>query len=147
MAATTTTIAGFRRELVDLISTTLPTVQVEYGAPVSARSEVVYLGATVPSDHQQAGLKDGRRHRREDYTTLLRIEVASKVDYPENEARCVEIAAAIESALANDHTLGGAVPGVLWVVVTEMTMASAIGPQKTPITTIEMILNTKADLR
>lgn len=147
MTATTTTIAALRRELIDRISSVADVSQVSYGAPQTQQSECIYLGATVPSTHEQTALKDGRRNRTESYTTLVRIEISSQPDYPESERRCVEVAAAIESDLADDHGLSGAVDGLAWVVVREITMASAVGAHGNAMTTIEMILDAKAILR
>jgi len=147
MTATTTTIAAFRQALVDMIATVVTVNQVDYGAPAVQQGECVYLGATVPSTHEQRALKADRRRRTEDYTTLVRVEISSQVDYPQSEERCVEVAAAIESAIAADYLIGGSVEGLLWVVVREITMSSSIGGHGNPQTTIEMILDAKAHLQ
>ncbi len=147
MTATTTTIAAFRQALVDKIVMVSSVIQVDYGAPAVQQGECVYLGATVPSTHEQIALKADRRRRTEDYTTLVRVEIASQVDYPASEARAVEVAAAIESAIADDYLLGGAVDGLLWCVVREITMSSSIAGHGNPQTTIEMILESKAHLQ
>lgn len=116
-------------------------VLVNYGDPGDrGRKEQVWMGRIERADQEPVALRQGRRKRDEDYDLWVHIDVASKVQAEDNEARAIELVQEVESVLAEDPSLGE-VQGVLWAVVREMrvnTVETGEGPSTSAIVIVNV---------
>lgn len=125
----------------------LSTIQVTYGDPGKyARTESIFLGAANDQAVvDPAGFRAGRKRRDEDYDLLVHITVVGFAPEPEaNEARATELGQVVEEYLAENHDLGGAIPGLLWARVSGWTLRTEEGAG--PFTTLTYTVNCKARL-
>lgn len=114
-------LATKRRIVDDLARVTPDDIEVTYGPPIvggTIARESLWLGdikGTVTVPNQRANRKD-----RDDEFTITAW--ASTADHGKTcadaEARAVEIYSYLEDYLAEDHTLGGHVAGLLWAIPT-----------------------------
>lgn len=145
--ATTSVIPAFRAALVAAIRGALPGIQVERARPVHPRAECVFLLGSFPTEVAQAAMKEGRRHRYEDFETAVEFNVTAMSTPDTNEDRAFELVAAVENVLAEDPTLGG-VDGLLWAIPTSMSAGSEMtGAEGTPLTVIQLVISAKGNLQ
>ena len=145
---TGTTIAACRAALVDLLDgdVSIGDVPVSYGDPGNiGERQHIWLGATVTGDQEPRAMASVPTKRVEDYTFPLWIEV---IGYRKtsrlNEGRAAVLAAAIETLVAADPTLGG-VTNLTWCIVSGMdfdTDETVDGPR----TTVEITMSAKGRL-
>lgn len=124
----------------------LSSVQVGYGDPGgTSRRQRVWLGSTTDGEVEPVALRAGRRRRDETYVLKVHVEVIAAHPTPEgNEARAVELVREVEECLADDPTVG-AVPNLLWAVVSALGMDTTETPDG-PRTVVTLDLTAHARL-
>jgi hypothetical protein len=142
-----TIMATFKARLLTQLqaNATLTNIQVSYADPGGAqRREAVFLGDIETNDHIPESLSSGRRRRIEEFTLEVFVEVSSKPTPQTCESRCVELASAVETVLADDPQLDN-LSQLMWCQLQSMTMTTV--QADAPVCTIRMLINANARLQ
>ena len=138
-----TTIITVKRALLDRLDSQpgLDGVLTSYGDPgAQGRKELISVGDVRVGEQSPVNLRATPSRREENYELEVTVAVIGKATNEKNETRCVELVHEIEEVVSNDPTLGG-VPGLLFVVVSEMSLRTdqtGDGPVTTAIVTLDV---------
>lgn len=127
MTAPTSTIVPAKKALASALRLrpALEGVLVAYADPGDkGRREQMFFAEVRQADQDPVALKAGRRRRDEEYELDLIVDCSSKPSAEAAESRCMELVAELEEELAEDTTIH-ATPGVLWALVTDLTLKTA----------------------
>lgn len=147
MTSPGTTIVAFKAALLTQFKSdpAFRGVELSYGQRPGGRKEQVWLGTTSMGTQRPAGIRQGTKRRHEDYELEIYVGVVGRPNPERNEARAMELVAAIEQVIANPDQITTPVPGLLWATVQDVEWSTA-ETSEGPTTIVQITLNVRGNL-
>ena len=121
-----TTMYAVKAALLTKLQADISNVQVTYGDSGGAmRRESIFMGDIESNTQTPEAFASGRRRLIEDYTVDVHVAVQSKPTLQEAEERAVALATLVEHVVHAYPTLSGAVPGLMFIECSGLSMSSA----------------------
>lgn len=142
------TIVATKQALIDALNDRpgLDGVLVSYGDPGDqARKEMIWVGDIRIGSQEPVAIRATPIKREETYELWVNVTVAGKATNEKNEIRALELVHEVEELLSVDPKLSNEVDGLLWAIVTEMSLSTTQGGDG-PITTAVVTVEVKARL-
>ena len=137
-------IVTTKKALIDALNDRpgLDGVGVHYGDPGAiAGKEVIWIGDVRVADQEPVAIRTAPIKREEVFELWVTVDVFGKANAEKNETRTLEIVNELEELLSTDPKLSGSVEGLLWALVTEMSLKTdhtGDGPATRAVVTVQV---------
>lgn len=138
------TIVATKQALISLLNSRpgLDGVLIHYGEPGDlARKETIWIGDVKVADQRPVAIRATPTKREEVFELWVTVDVNGKANAEKNEIRAIELVNEVEELLSIDPKLSNEVEGLLWAIVTEMSVTTdqgGDGPITRALITVEV---------